>query len=176
MRPSLRKFVAALLLAPPLFIASCSGCEEPDDEQAIRALIAEGAAAAERSDVGGLMELATDGFTAEPGSASRQEVKGVLLMAFRRYGRFTIAHPSPAVTIAEDRRSATAELPFLVVREGSAAPDLGELVDDPERWFEGVAEMGDAFYLTLRLEKTDDGWKAAKARIKGTRGRFSLEP
>jgi len=110
----------------------------------------------------------------EPGSASRQEVKGVLLIAFRRYGRFTIAHPAPTVTIAEDRQTATAELPFLVVRDGEAAPDLGELVDDPERWFEGVAEMGDAFYLELRLEKIDDGWRAAKARLRGTRDRWSL--
>ena len=160
-----------------LLIASlpgCSGCEEPDDEQQIRALIAEAVSLAEQNDLGGLMETATDGFVVEPGSVSRQEVKGTLLLAFRRYGRFSVVHPTPDVTLAEDGRSATAELPFLVVRDGEAAPDLGELADDPERWFEGVAEMGDAFYLKLRLEKTDDGWRAAKAWLRGTRDRWSL--
>jgi hypothetical protein len=171
MKPLLRPLAAALLLTA---LPGCSGCDEPDDEQQIRALIAEAVAAAERNDLGGLMELATDDFAVEPGGESRQEVKGVLLMAFRRYGRFTVAHPAPSVAVAEDRTSATAELPFLVVREGEAAPDLGGLVDDPERWFEGVAEMGDTFYLKLRLEKTDDGWGAARARLRGTRSRWSL--
>ena len=165
-----RSLLVMLLAALP----GCSGCDEPDDEQQIRALFAEAVALAEKNDLGELMELATEGFVVEPGSVSRQEVRATLLLAFRRYGRFSVVHPTPTVDLAEDRLSATAELPFLVLREGEAAPDLGELVDDPERWFEGVAEMGDAFYLKLRLEKTDDGWRAAKARLRGTRNRWSL--
>jgi hypothetical protein len=40
-----------------------------------------------------------------------------------------------------------ADPPFLVVREGAEAPDLADLVDD---------------------------WRAARARIRGTRDRWSL--
>jgi hypothetical protein len=154
--------------------AGCARCAAPDDEQAVRALLGEAVDAAERHALGDLLRLTTPDFVADPGGVSRPEVKGVLLMAFRRYGRFTIRHPRPAVALGEDGRTAEADLPFLIVREGARAPDLGGLLDDPEGFVEAVAGMGDAYFLELRLEKTDDGWRAARARIRGTRDRFSL--
>ena len=69
--------VAALSAAAP----GCSGCEEPTDEQAIRALVAEAVAASERNDVGALMDCATDDFKVDPGGADRREVKAALLPA-----------------------------------------------------------------------------------------------
>lgn len=163
-----------LLLTPMLSNVGCTRCEGPDDEQQVRALIADAVAAAEAHDLGGLMGLTTGDFVVKPGSVGRQEVKGVLLMAFRRYGRFGVRHPAPVVSVAEDRLTASADLPFLIVREGAEAPDLGDLMDDPEGWMERVADMGDAYYLELGLEKTGDGWRAARARIRGTHDRWSL--
>jgi hypothetical protein len=165
--------VTGIVLLAALLAAGCARCAAPDDEQAVRALLGEAVDAAERHELGDLLRLTTPGFVADPGGVSRQEVKGVLLMAFRRYGRFTIRHPRPAVALGEDGRTAEADLPFLIVREGARAPDLGGLLDDPEGFVEAVAGMGDAYFLELRIEKTDDGWRAARARIRGTRGRWS---
>jgi len=161
--------VAAAALACSL-ASSCRGCEERDDESAIRALIQNGADLAEKKALGDLMALTTPDFTARPHDMTRQEVKGVLLVAFRRYGTFTIRHPSPSVEIAPSERSATAELPFLIVSEDRDIPDIDRLYDDPESWLEQVSEMADLYHLKLDLVKEDGDWKVEKARMRGTRG------
>jgi len=163
------------LLALLLAGAGCSRCGGgTDEEQEVRATIAAAVTLAERNDLGGLMRLTTDDFVAHPGSVGRREVRGVLLAAFKRYGRFSIRHPRPGVDLGEDRRSAAARVPFVVIREGAAAPDLGGLVDDAEAWMERVAGMGDAYYLELEFRKDGGEWRVSRARIRGTRDRWSL--
>ena len=148
----------------------CSGCEEQDDEKVLVGMINKAAELAERHDLGELMSMTTDDFVAKPGSRSRQEVKGILLMAFRRYGELTVEHPAPSVEISPSKLTATAEMPFLIVRQGVEMPDLSDLYDDPEAWIEAVGEKADAYHLKLSFRKTDDGWRVEQARVRGTRG------
>ena len=162
--------VFGLALIAGLAPAGCSGCEEPDDETAIRQMVRQAAALAERHDLGELMKMTTDDFVANPNGMTRQEVKGVLLMAFRRYGKLSIEHPRPEVELDPAGDAARAELPFLVVREGAEAPDLSGLVEDLSGWLEEVSELGDAYHLELRFAKTEDGWRVERAKMLGTRG------
>jgi hypothetical protein len=153
-----------------LQLASCSSCQEQDDEKLLRAMIRQAVELATRHDLGELMAMTTDDFVANPGHHTRQEVKGILLLAFRRYGQFSIEHPRPSVDLSPSKLTATAEVPFLIVRQGVDLPDLGDLYEDPERWIEQAGEKADAYFLELKLLKTDDGWRVEKARIGGTRG------
>lgn len=167
-----RPFVAGLVLvacASPV-AQGCSGCEEQDDEKILGGMIDAAAALAARHDLGELMAMTTDDFVANPGQQSRQEVKGILLMAFRRYGEFTVEHPAASIEIDPSGLAARAGMPFLVVRKGVEIPDLGELYDDPEGWLEAVGEMADAYHLKLRFRKAEDGWRVERAAIHGTRG------
>lgn len=149
--------------------SSCSGCEEQDDETSIRAMVRHAVGLAEQHKVGDLMELTTRELTIKPHGTTRQEVKGMLLIAFRRYGQFTIKHPRPAITIDPSGIEARAELPFVIVRKGRSMPDLGELYDDPERWLEELGEIADLYHLELWLIKDDDHWLVDSARIEGFR-------
>ena len=89
--------IAALLVAAVLATGhgACSGCEEQDDETLIRSMVRHAVGLAEQHKLGDLMKLTTKELTVRPHGMTRQEVKGVLLMAFRRYGKFTIKHPQP---------------------------------------------------------------------------------
>jgi hypothetical protein len=157
-----------------LLVAGCSGCEERDDEQVLQGMIRQAAELAARHELGELMSMTTDDFTASPGQRSRQEVKGILLMAFRRYGEFEVEHPRPTVEVAPSKLTATAELPFLIVRQDVDLPELSDLYEDPQGWIEAVGEKADAYFLELRFEKTDDGWRVERAVIQGTRGPSGL--
>jgi hypothetical protein len=167
-------FESSLTLAVVASLAvlgtGCSGCEEEDDEKVLVGMINKAAELAERHDLGELMSMTSDDFVAKPGSRSRQEVKGILLMAFRRYGDFTVEHPAPSVEVSPSRLTATSEMPFLIVRQGVDLPDLTDLYDDPEGWIEAVGEKADAYHLKLGFRKTKGGWRVEKARVRGTRG------
>jgi len=168
--PGSKTCLIALCLAAPLLSTSCSGCEEEDDEKVLIGMVNKAADLAARHELGELMGMTTDDFVANPGSRSRQEIKGILLMAFRRYGSFAVEHPAPSVEVSPSKLTATSELPFLIVREGVEMPDLSDLYEDPEGWIEAVGEKADAYHLKLSFRKTDDGWRVEKARIRGTRG------
>ena len=163
-------WIAITLAFLPLGAVGCSGCEEQDDETVIRGMVNRAADLAAKHELGELMQMTAEGFVANPGQRSRQEVRPILLMAFRRYGKFSVEHPRPAVDLDPSGLMASAEMPFLIVREGAEVPNLGELIDDPEGWFEEASEQADAYYLDLTFKKTDDGWRVSKAKIGGTRG------
>ncbi|MFO8070619.1 MAG: hypothetical protein R6V85_01980 [Polyangia bacterium] len=162
---------AALIASVCSLSSACSSCEEQDGETAIRQLISRAASLAERHELGELMRMTTQDVTARPGRMSRAEIKGALLVAFRRYGQFSIEHPRPSVEVEEDGVEASADLPFLVVRENREVPDLKDLYDDPQRWLEEVGELADLYFLDLRLIKEEDAWRVEGVRIRGTRGR-----
>jgi len=160
----------ALVAFASLLAEACSGCREQDDEKILRGMIDAAAELAARHDLGELMAMTTDDFVANPGQQSRQEVKGILLLAFRRYGEFTVEHPAASIEVDPSGIAARAGMPFLVVRSDAEIPDLSDLYDDPEGWLEAVGELADAYHLQLRFRKTDDGWRIERAAIRGTRG------
>ena len=162
-----RAMTISFILAATL--PSCSGCEDKDDETQIRQLFNYAADIAQKKDIGELMDLTTEDFKVARHGLDRQSVKGVLLMAFRRYGTFTIEHPRPDVDLGPADGEATASAPFLIVRQGKEAPDLRDLYEDPQGWIESVGEMADLYNIELWLVKTDDGWKVEKARLDGYR-------
>jgi hypothetical protein len=162
----------AILIAialPAIAVTGCGGCEGDDDEARIRSLFRYAVETAENRDVGELMELTTEDFTVAGRGISRQETKGVLLMAFRRYGAFTIRHPNPSVEVSPSGMTATAETPFLLVRDDREAPDLEGLYESPAEWLAEVGELADLYDVKLWLVKTDDGWRVKKARLDGYR-------
>ena len=85
--------VACLVLQP--------SCTDRDEADGIRLLIQKGARLAEEHDVGGLMELTSEGFVGMPGNRDRAEVRRILWMAFRHYRRFRILYPKPGVDLEE---------------------------------------------------------------------------
>ncbi|MBN2342585.1 MAG: hypothetical protein JXX29_18865 [Deltaproteobacteria bacterium] len=166
----IRYAVAAALFASIVWgLAACSGCEPEDDEQAIRALVAQAAERAEKHDISGLFDLATQTFVANPGSNDRRSSKAMLMIMFRRYGAFHIAYPVFGVDIASSRLEADVSVPFVVVREGQTVPDIREFVEQPGKWLEEASKAADPFMLNAHLLKSDGEWKVDAVRITGRR-------
>lgn len=145
------------------------GCKEKDDEKLILALINDAAQLAMDHETGKLMDLTTDTFTADPGSRDAESVRSVLTYAFMRYGKFTIIYPQPRVEVAPNRETATAKVPFVIVREGGPIPDLLDLVGDPEKWLEEAGKGADPYHLDIWFWKEGGEWKVDRARIQGIR-------
>ncbi len=167
---NLSKLIAAFVMVSSLLVAGCGSCETPDDETQIRALMEKGAGFAEKHDIGEIMGLATSDFQAWPGPKDRQSVKGVLFVAFRRYGKFSVKFPRPTVNVDVSGAYAEAKTPFLIVREGQNLPDLKDLYEDPEGWVEKVDDLADPYHLELWLVKKDDEWLVRKVRLHGLKG------
>lgn len=159
-----------LLLAITLALVSCD--DKQDDRALITARVAEIADLAERHDISGMMELTTRDYVANPGGRDSQDVRGVLLIALRRYGTFQIRHPEPSIDLDDSKKRASVTVPFLVVREGEDFPDadLDQVTDDPEAWAKEVGEaVGDPYYLELSVRKVDGDWLVYKSTIRGTK-------
>ncbi|MDF1554113.1 MAG: hypothetical protein P1P84_13670 [Deferrisomatales bacterium] len=145
-------------------------CSATDEAGRIRERIRQGAALAEDHDLAGLLELTTPGFRAEPGDRDGDGVRETLAMAFYHYQRFQILHPRPAVELAEDRATASAAVPFLVVRRDRSYPGLADLAADPAAWLARVGENADLYHLELQLLKQDGEWLATSATLRGAGG------
>ena len=159
------RLLTLLLSFVGLFAVSC---EKPDDVTVIRNIIVESVDAAERQDINGLMEHVSREFVASPGNADEQRVRGVLLISFRRLGKFTVKHPEPSVTLGNDGNTAKASLTFVIVRGGQKFPDVSAVTDDPAAWLSKVQEaVGEPYKADLELQKTGDGWKVMKAEMTG---------
>lgn len=141
----------------------CAACSRGDDAEAIRALITAGATLAEAHDVRGLTELATQDFTAEPGEYDRDAVRGVLLSAFRYYGRFRLVFPPPSIDVDPAGDTARGEIYLLIVRREQAVPDLGGLADDPRGWLARAGEAVDLYRLQVDFAKERRKWRARRA-------------
>lgn len=166
-----RRRLAALCVGAVAAVCALTiACQRGDEAGRIRELIAEGATRAERRDLEGLLALTAEGFRAEPGPRSREEVREVVAAAFYHYRRFRVLHPEPAVELAEGGRSARASFPFLIVREERAFPGLEELYRDPQGWLERVGENADLYHLSLELVAVDQGWRVAGAHLGFYRG------
>lgn len=161
----MRRYLAlAVLVAWP-----CTGCKPGDDEKAIRDIIERAAKMAERHETSDIMDLTTGRFEASPGERNRDEVRTVLLLAFRQYGSFAILYARPVVEIDPSGLAARARVPFIVVREGRPIPDLGGLMDDPEGWIREAGKTTDPYNLELWFDKVDGEWLVGRARLDGIR-------
>ncbi|MDY6790540.1 MAG: hypothetical protein SWH54_04645 [Thermodesulfobacteriota bacterium] len=162
-------FTALLVLISACCLSSCSK-EEDDDISLILSVIEKAEVLAEEHDTGKLMELTTKNFTAQDGKLKRQQVRKFLWLTFRRYGKFNLIFPEPAVEILEKEKSATAVVHFLVVKKEQPVPDLEKLYKDPERWLKEVGELADLYRLGIHFRKNGDNWLVTEAKIEPYRG------
>ncbi|MCP4600049.1 MAG: nuclear transport factor 2 family protein [Proteobacteria bacterium] len=159
--------LAAVLLnlSPGLLTSGCSKCETFDDETQIRKLIEDAAKSAEKRDIKELLELLTEDFVASPGAKDRQAIKGILFIAFRRYGKFTVEFPRPVVNVDPSLSYAEAATPFLIVRKGQDIPGLSDLYDDPKAWIDKIGNLADPYHLDIWFIKKGDEWLVRKAHL-----------
>ena len=150
-----------------MFVSSCS----PKDEvSAIRELIKKGAELAEDHDVGGIMKLTTADVIALPGQHSRLEIKRILWVALKHYGKIKILYPEPSVSLTSNETSASAGVYLLIVKKDRDLPELKELYQDPGRWLEEVGENADLYQLNLQMLKKDGDWLVKQAHLEGFKG------
>lgn len=153
---------ALLLLMAVSVLGSCSA---KDEEAAIRELIKRGSTQAEKQDIKGLMNLTTEDFLALPGDLGRQETRRILFVAFRHYRDFKILYPRPSVEIKQDKLSASALFPFLIVKKETTLPKLKELYEDPQRWLETVGENADLYRIKLDCLNQNGDWLVRQAKL-----------
>ncbi len=157
--------VKALVLL--FLVVTCSG---KDDAAAIGKLIDKGANLATEKQIGDLMRLTTDGFTAGPGDYDARRVKGILFVAFQHYGNFSIRYPSPTVELIEDGKKAKATVYFVIVSKDKEIPSLKELYNNPKEWIEAAGEKADLYELKLDLVKDSGDWLIERAVLEGFKG------
>jgi len=160
-------FAALLILIFACFLSSCS---KKDDIALILSLVEKAEALAEEHDTGKLMELASKKFTAQDGKLNRRQVRKFLWLTFKRYGKFDLLFPEPAVEISAKEQSATVVVYFLIVKKEQPLPDLEKLYKDPERWLEEVGKLADLYRLNLQFLKKGDKWLVNAAKIEPYRG------
>ena len=162
--------LSLVIVAASLSVSGCKcGEEETDDETQIRAIIQKAATLAENHDVNGLMDLATGDFTAEPGQKDRQNVRGILFVAFRKYRKFKVKFPRPSVEVEPGGNNAEASTPFMIVRQGGDSPELSDGTDDPAGWLEKVAGVGDVYRIELSFVREDGEWLVQSSSLQGYR-------
>ena len=154
-----------LLLLVIVVFFYLAACSEDDDAALIRNLIKEGSELAEEYNISGLLNLTSEDFLAQDGKLNRQQVKKFLWLIFKRYGKFHLLYPVPAIELAENGRSAKVELYFLIVRKEQSFPNLKELYRDPQRWLEEVGENADPYRLNAILQKNSGDWLVKSAKI-----------
>lgn len=164
-KPTFRQFF--LRLGTALAVLWAVACGKSDDSTAIHNLIAQGADLAQKHQIGDLLRLTDDGFTATPGRHDANGVKGILYVAFRRYGDFTIRYPRPIVDLDKGASSASATIYFVIVSKDRALPGLKDLYNDPLQWLEEARNKADPYRLTLDLVKKDRRWRVQKAHLEG---------
>lgn len=142
-----------------------TGCSSTDDEAAIHALIQEGVERAEAHDLGGLVDLTSEGFVAEPGNHPRREAKRFLFVGLKRYGNFRIHHPKPSITLEENGQRAAVSLHFLIVNRDQIIPGLEGLYEDPLGWVQALDRNADLFTLSMKLSREEGDWRVYRARL-----------
>jgi hypothetical protein len=154
----------------------CSLCAgDTDDEQQIRALIEQAADAAERHDLGAVMDLTAEDVRVRPRNLGRKDIKRYLFVAFRRYGNFSLLYPRPDVEIEPDARTARAGVAVLLVSAGQSTEELDKLRDDPETWLRRAGDMANLFRMQIHFAKKEGDWLVQDVRLEGFRG-FGFGP
>lgn len=162
---SIKKIAGTMLLLTILI--QLSSCAKTDREKQLYQLIEQGVELAEGHNIRGLMELTQDSFTAGPGDRSKQEVRRILFVAFKRFGEFNIHYPKPSIRVSPDENSAIVKMNFLMASKESLFPELEQLYEDASAWIETVDKRADIYTLSIELEYESDSWLINKARITG---------
>ena len=157
-RPWMFLIVGALILASAF-------CSPKDDERALRELVEKAARFAEQHDIGGIMDLATEDFQAQPGNLDRRGAKRILFMTFRHYGELKVFHPQPSVNLESGEGGPSVSVPFLIVKKDQSLPELKELYSDPKGWVEKAGEIADLYRLKLKVAKVDGHWLVKRAYL-----------
>ena len=168
--PVYKPLYLLLLLGAVAFLSLAACSEKDDDATLIRQLIEEGASLAEAHNISDLLKLTSEDFLAQDGRLNRQQVKKFLWLAFRRYDKFHLLYPLPAIDLAEDNRSAVVEVYFLIVKKDQSIPQLDTLYRDPQRWLDEVGENADLYRLNARLLKDSGDWLVKAAKLELFRG------
>jgi hypothetical protein len=148
-----------------ILIVLSAFCAPKDDERALRELVEKAARLAEKHDIGGIMDLTTEGFRAMPGDMDQKGTKRILFMAFRHYGELKVVHPKPKVDLKAEEGGPSVSLPFMIVKKDRALPELKELYDDPRAWMEKVGEKADLYLFRLEVVKEKGEWLVRKATL-----------
>ena len=154
-----------IIIVLGLVLFSLTACGPQDDKKVLQELVEKAANLAENHDIGGIIELTTEDFTASPGDLDRTGTKRILFLTFRHYGELNIFHPRPKVDLDSDARKSMITFPFLIVRKNQPLPDLKELYDDPTGWIEKVGDLADVYKLTLSAMKKDGRWLVRNAHV-----------
>ena len=157
-RPWMFLIVGALILASAF-------CSPKDDERALRELVEKAARFAEQHDIGGIMDLATEDFQAQPGNLDRRGAKRILFMTFRHYGELKVFYPQPSVDLESGEGGPSVSVPFLIVKKDQSLPELKELYSDPKGWVEKAGEIADLYRLKLKVAKVDGHWLVKRAYL-----------
>jgi hypothetical protein len=147
-----------------------SGCGRSDDAATIRKMIVQAADLAERHDIADLMDMTADGFSASPGDHDARSVRGILFVAFKHYGSFTIRYPRPSVEVDPRAGTAMAAVYFMIVSRNRPMPDFKELYENPQQWLEQAGEKADLYQLKLELVGSKGDWRVKKAELAPFKG------
>jgi hypothetical protein len=146
------------------------GCGRSDDAATIRNMIVQAADLAEKHDIADLMAMTADGFRASPGDHDASGVRGILFVAFKHYGSFTIRYPRPSVEVDSNAGTAKATVYFMIVSRGRPMPEFKELYENPQQWLEQAGEKADLYQLKLELVGSKEAWRVQKADLAPFKG------
>ena len=153
-----------LLIVGVLILASAF-CSPKDDERVLRELVKKAARFAEQHDIGGIMDLTTEDFQAQPGNLDRRGAKSILFMTFRHYGELKVFHPQPGVDLESGDDGPSVSFTFLIIKKDQTLPELKELYNDPKDWVEKAGEIADLYSFKLKVEKVDGNWLVKRAYL-----------
>ncbi len=148
-------------------LALLTACAKTEREEEVYQLIQQAVELAQGHELGGLMDLTQDGFTADPGNRSSKEVRRILFVTFKRFGRFRIHYPKPSVRLSEDEETAIVKMNFLIATKDDLFPELKLLREDTVAWLEAVDKHVDVYTLSMELGYKSGSWLVTKARITG---------
>lgn len=142
-----------------------NACSKTDREEEVYILIQHAVDLAEGHNLSGLMELTQEGFTAGPGDYTSKDIRRILFVTFKRFGKFRIHYPKPSIRLSEDEETAIVKMNFLMAKKDRLFPELNMLYEDAAAWVRGVDERTDIYTLTMELSYESGDWLVKKARI-----------
>lgn len=157
----------ALFISLLLCLLALSACSKTEREELVHRFIQDGVDLAESHDLGGMMEMTMNGFTADPGNHSRKETRRILFVMLKRYGNFHILYPKPSVKLSEDEQIASVRMNFVIAQKEQLFPELKLLYTDPAAWLEALDKGADLYTLSMQLRYDSGDWLLEKARITG---------
>jgi len=160
-------FKQTIVVTTILSLYLLTACSKTPSEEAIHLLIKDGVNMAESHDLGGMMDLLEDGFIAGPGHHPKPEVRRILFVMLKRYGKFRIVHPRPSIKLSEDEQSAIVKMNFLIANKQKLFPELELLYTEPVAWLESVDKSADLYTLSMELGAESGEWLLKRARITG---------